>query len=52
MRNPVYGVSDQVRHKLAVQSSKMARDLKICTLGVEGLYYLYSEDKGADQVRS
>ena len=36
----------------AVQSSKMARDLKFCILEVEGLYYPYSENKGADQLRS
>ena len=30
----------------------MARDLKFCTLEVEGLYYPYSENNGADQLRS
>ena len=36
----------------AVQSQKMARDLKFRILEVEGVYYLYSENKGADQLRS
>ena len=35
----------------AVQLQKMARDLKFWTKKVEGLYYLYSENKGADQLR-
>ena len=36
----------------AVQPQKMARGLKFQILEVEGLYYLYSENKGADQLRS
>ena len=36
--------------KRAVQSQKMARELKFCIKVVEGLYYLYSENKGADQL--
>ena len=37
----------------AVQSQKMARGLKfrIKVLVVEGFYYPYSENKGADQLR-
>ena len=35
----------------AVQSQKMARGLKLRNLEVEGLYYLCSENKGADQLR-
>ena len=49
-RKPVFGVSDRVRHKPAVQPKKMARDLKFCISEVEGLYYLSSENKGADQL--
>ena len=49
-RKPVFGVSDQVRHK-AVQLQKMARGLKVWILEVVGLYYLCSENKGADQLR-
>ena len=30
----------------------MARGLKLCIKEVEGLYYPYSENKGADQLRS
>ena len=36
----------------AVQPQKMARSLKFRIMVVEGLYYLYSENKGADQLRS
>ena len=35
----------------AVQLQKMARCLKFHILKVEGLYYLSSENKGADQIR-
>ena len=51
MRKPVFGVSDQVRHKPAVQPQKMARGLKFRFKEVEGLYYPCSENKGADQLR-
>ena len=50
MRKPVLRVSNQVQHKRAVQPQKMAGDLKFCILEVEGLYYLCSENKGADQL--
>ena len=36
----------------AVQPQKMARSLKFRITVVEGLYYPYSENKGADQLRS
>ena len=42
-------VSDTNR---AVQPQKMARGLKFRTEEVEGRYYLCSENKGADQLRS
>ena len=52
MRKPFFGVSDQVRHKQAVQLQKMAaRGLKFRSKKVEGLFYLCSENKGADQLR-
>ena len=35
----------------AVQPHKMARGLKFRIKEVEGLYYLCSENKGADQLR-
>ena len=35
----------------AVQLQKMARGLKLRIKKVEGSYYLYSESKGADQLR-
>ena len=40
MRNPVFGVSDQ-----GCTAKKLARGKE------EGLFYLYSENKGADQLR-
>ena len=48
VRKHVFGVSDQVR---AVQPQKMARGLKFRIQEVEGLYFPYSENKGADQLR-
>ena len=44
-------VSDQGDTNRAVQSQKMARGLKFWIKKVEGLYYLCSENKGADQLR-
>ena len=35
----------------AVQLQKMARDLKFRIKKEEGLYYLFSKNKGADQLR-
>ena len=35
----------------AVQPQNVARGLKFRILEVDGLYYLYSENKGADQLR-
>ena len=35
----------------AAQPHKMARGLKFCIHEVEGLYYLCSENKGANQLR-
>ena len=51
VRKPVFGFFDQVWHKPAGQSQKMARDLKFQIYEVEGLYYPCSENKGADQLR-
>ena len=45
---PVFGVSDT---NWAVLSQNMARGLKFHIYEVEGLYYLCSENKGADQLR-
>ena len=35
----------------AVQLQKMTRGLKLWILKIEGLYYLFSKNKGADQLR-
>ena len=51
MRKPVFGVSDQVRHKPGRTVQKMARGLKFRIWKVKGLYYPCSENKGADQLR-
>ena len=47
VRKPVFG-SDTNR---AVQPQKMARSFKFRIYEEEGLYYLCSENKGADQLR-
>ena len=47
MRKLVIGVSDTNR---AVHQHKMARGLKFRIQEVDGLYYLCSENKGADQM--
>ena len=52
MTKPVFGAPDQVRHNPAVQTQKMVRGLKFRIKVVEGLYFPYSENTGADQLRS
>ena len=42
---------DQVHHKLGCTAKDLVRGLKSWTLGIEVLYYLCSENKGADQLR-
>ena len=51
MRKPVFGVSDWSDTNRVFQLQKMARALKFRIYEVEGLYYLSSENKGADQLR-
>ena len=51
MRNPTFWFPTWSGTNQAVQLQKMARGLKFRILKVEGLYYLYSENKGADQLR-
>ena len=51
MRKPVFGVSDQVHTNQAVQPQKMVRGLKFRIWVLEGLYYPYNKNKGADQLR-
>ena len=50
MRKPTFWFPTRSDTNQAVQPQKMARGLKIRTLKVEGLYYLNSENKGADQL--
>ena len=51
MTKPVFRVSDQVGHKnLAVQPQKMARGLKFQFKEVEGLCYLFRENKAVYQL--
>ena len=52
MRKLVFGVSDQDDTNRAVQPQKMASGLKFRIKVKERLYYPYSENKGADQLRS
>ena len=51
MRKPVFGFPTRSDTNRAVQSLNMSRGLKVWILIVEGLYYPYSENKGADQLR-
>ena len=44
-------VSEQSHTNRAVQAQKTARSMKFRIKEVEGLYYLCSENKGADQLR-
>ena len=51
MRKPTFWLLTCSDTNQAVQLQKMARGLKFWIKKVEGLYYLCSENKGADQLR-
>ena len=51
MRKPVFGIPTRSDTNRAVQPQKMDRGLKFWIKVEEGLYYLSSENKGADQLR-
>ena len=51
MRKPTFWFPTWSDTNQAVQLQKMARGLKFRIKKVEGLYYLCSENKGADQLR-
>ena len=51
MRKPTFLFSTWSNINQAVQIHKMARVLEFWIYEVEGLYYLCSENKGADQLR-
>ena len=51
MKNPMFWFPTWSDTNQAVQLKKMARGLKFRIKKVEGLYYLCSENKGADQLR-
>ena len=51
MRKPTFKFPTRSDTNQAVQLQKMARGLKFRIKKVEGLYYLCSENKGADQLR-
>ena len=51
VRKPTIWVSIRSDTNWAVQSQKQARSLKFRIKEVEGLYYPWSENKGADQLR-
>ena len=50
MRKPVFGFPTRSDTNWSVQQQKMARGLKFWIKEVEGLHYLCSENKGADQL--
>ena len=52
LRKPSSGFPTRSDTNRAVQPQKMARSLKFRIKVVEGLYYPYSENKGANQLRS
>ena len=51
MRKPTFWFLTRFDTNWAVQLQKMARGLKFWIQKVERLYYLCSENKGADQLR-
>ena len=51
MRKPTFWLPTWSDTNQAVQLQKMARGLKFRIYVVKGLYYLCSENKGADQLR-
>ena len=51
MRKPTFWFSTWSDTTKAVQLQKMDRGLKFRIYKVEGLFYLCSENKGADQLR-
>ena len=50
VRKPTFWFSTRSDTNRAVQSQEMARGLKFRFKKVKGLYYLCSENKGADQL--
>ena len=50
MRKPTFWFLTRSDTNQAVQSQKMARGFKFLILEEEGLYFLCSENKGADQL--
>ena len=51
MRKPTIWVLTRSDTNRAVHSQKMVRGLKFCAYVEEGLYYMCSKNKGADQLR-
>ena len=51
MRKPTFWFPTWSNINQAVQLQKMARGLTFRTSKVEGLYYISSENEGADQLR-
>ena len=52
MRKPTFWFPTLSDTNQALQPQNMARGLKLGILEAEGLYYLCSENKGADQLRA
>ena len=51
MRKPVFGFPTKSDTNQALQSHRMAKGSKFRIYELEGLYYLCSKSKGADQLR-
>ena len=52
MRKPASGFPTRSDTDRSIPPQKMVRGLKFRIWGVDGLYYLESENKGTDQLRS
>ena len=50
MRKPVFGVSDQVRHKPGYTATEDCKRVEILDLGSRGIVLFGSENKCADQL--
>ena len=51
VRKPVFGVSDQVRHKLGCTATENDQRLEISNFGSRGISISVCENKDADQLR-
>ena len=52
IRKPVFGISEQIRHKPGGTATEDSKRLEILDLEKEGLYHLHRKKRGADQLRN